>query len=1462
MRTTLLREQSGKLLRFLFSPRQLSWLLGAGALLAGLSAQAQTTVLSETFEATNSFTLVNGTQTNQWYVGTVAGNGPTTPGTKSAFISNDSGVTNAYTVSSASVTHMYRDVTFPANQSILQLSFDWLAGGESTYDYIQVFAVPTSVTPVAGTLLVGGTAGAVQLGTNLNLQSAFGRTSLQLPGSFAGTTQRLVFSWRNDGSLGTQPPAVIDNVTVTAQVASPISGAYTINSALPTAGTNFASFTAAANRLNLDGINGPTTITVVGGPYTEQFLLGQVNGVSATNTLVLNGGGRTIQFASANSNQRAVVQLNGTDYTTINNLVIDPTGGAGATATYGYGVLLTNEANNDRITNCTINNDVNGTNSNFIGIAVSGSATSATTSGNNANNLLVEGNTINGGYYSLTLYGNSVTALNTGNIVRNNNFRDFYFYGVYSGYQDGAQFIGNDVSRPLRNNGSTFYGIYTFSSRGLAIEKNRIHDTFTGNPTSTNTVYGIYVSNGTTGTATAPNDVVNNVLYNLNGTGTQYLIYSSGSDFSRIYNNTVSSDVQTPVSTSTTYGIYSSGLSTDIRNNVVSITRGGTGTKYGLYYLTNAPISNYNDVYVPGGNVGYFNGAYASLPAWQVVNNAAFDQNSVSVDPGYVGAGTGNLAPTNGFLNGGGTALARVTQDITGATRGAAPDLGAYEFTPALATDLAPVALVSPFSAGGCFSATESIVVRVRNNGSAALSFATNPATVTVVVTPPTGAAQTFTATVNTGTLAPGAVQNVTLTGTLNMTAAGAYSFAVTSTVTGDLNTANDVLTPAATRTRVAAAPVAGVLAPGSSSLCVSGTVTLTLTGSANGNIQWQSATSATGPFTDIAGATSATYTTPVLTSTTYFRASTSCSTTVYSNVSTITVNNPVITAAPTPLSTCAGGTATLSATTPAGVSVRYFTAATGGTAIGTGSPFVTTALTSNTTFYAEAFTGGQENVGKASTSGADGTNTSGGLYFTTTGPTSIVNVTVYRSANAAAGTATIYLLPGSTSSTTGALATATVTVPANPSASVSPTVLTLNFAVPAAGSYTLYLGTATPNLIRDTAGSSFPYTSPSGTVSITDGTLAGFYYFFYNWQIGSECVGASRTPLVVNVTPGLVATLPVAAFTSCGRTPYQLAGTIAGTATGATYTSSGTGTFAPSASTLNATYTPSAADVAAGTVTLTLTPTGPSAPCTSTGRVVLTLVTPPNAAFSYPSTLLCTGSAAVTPVLASGAVAGTFSTTGTGLRLDPVTGAINLTTQIATGTYTITNTVTSTGVCNGTTSTATVTISAGVPTPTLSAVALPGGGVQLSTSPVGGVQYQFFVNGVAVAPAGSSFSVTVPTVPASARYTVVLSVPGGCASAPSTAVLVTGTAVANLDGVSLRVFPNPTADGQLSVELSGINARTSQLTVLNALGQVVHTGTVAAGTAQLKLGQLAAGVYTFRVQTAQGVLTQRVVRQ
>ena len=1277
------------------------------------------------------------------------------------------------------------------------------------------------------------------------------------------------------------PNGVVDptpgNNTITRSFFTALPGGpYTINNLQPTAGSNFTSFTDAATALNSGGITGAATFSVLNGPYTEQFILNEIPGTSATSRIVINGNGRTIQFGSNDSNQRAVVALNGADYVTLDSLRVDATIGGTSTSTYGFGIHLYNGANNNIIRRCVVTTDASSTSSNFAGIASTATSTGATGSGAGANeNVTIECNTVTGGYYSITAVGNSTASPSAGSSIRNNQVRDFYFYGIYTLYQDGVQIISNDVARPTRATVSTFYGIYlSTGSRGARVEKNRVHQAFSASATNANAVYAIYVATSTSATTAMPNDVINNLIYDLDGNGTVYGIYNPGSSNVRFYHNTISIDDQTNTSTNLTYGFYhTTGLGVEFKNNIVRITRSGTGLKYAVYFSSatgNNIQSNYNDLYGTGTsfNTGYYLTAYATLANWQAAFSNAFDQNSIAADPVFVNLTAGNLVPSNVLLNNAAQPLARVTDDFTGAARGPLPDIGAYEFTP-VPIDVSSVSLVGPGVNQSCYGAAEPIIVQIRNSGTAVLNFATNPATVTVVVTLPGGTTQTFTTTVNTGTLASGATQNVTLTGTLNMTALGTYSFAVTSTVVGDLNASNNVLSPAPTRT--VTNPVAGTLSPASSTLCVSGTAALNLTGSANGSIQYQSSTSATGTFTDVAGAVSAAYTTPVLTTTRYYRAKVSCNgREVFSNVATVTVNNPVILTAPA-ATTCAGGTAQLLATAGGGGTVKYYTSATGGTALTsstTGGPFTTPALTTTTTYYAAAVAGSSEMVGPQ-TNTAVGTaggalNITYGLIFTVLSPTTLTGVYVYPGQ---AGVANIEL-QNSAGTVIGTPYQATFTA-----ADVNvKTFVPLGFQLPAGVGLRLMLNSVgtTTTLYRNTSGPVYPYTSPSGNVSITDNTFgAGYYYYFYDWQIGSECAG-TRTPLTVTVTPGLVATLPQGAATICGATPYTLNGAIAGTANGLTYTSTGTGTFSPNATTLNATYTPSPADITAGTVTITATPTGPAAACTSTATVVLTIQTPPNASFSYPaptnpSTTYCLGSGTVAPVLAAGATAGTFSTTGAGLRIDPVTGVINLATSSQPGTFTIVNTVAGTGVCNGFTSTATITLNFGAPAPgTPVATAQANGTVVLSVAnPLLSVTYQFYRNGVAVGAATATGTLTLTGNNQSGQYTVVAISAAGCQSAPSAAVTATVTGTrATAGGLSLLVAPNPTANGQVQVTLSGANASSSGLVLLNALGQVVYSSQLSAGTNALDLHQLAAGVYVLRVQTPAGVLTERLVRE
>ncbi|MGY3088279.1 hypothetical protein ACVWYF_001312 [Hymenobacter sp. UYAg731] len=777
-----------------------------------------------------------------------------------------------------------------------------------------------------------------------------------------------------------------------------------------------------------------------------------------------------------------------------------------------------------------------------------------------------------------------------------------------------------------------------------------------------------------------------------------------------------------------------------------------------------------------------------------------------------------------------------------------------------LPIDLAPLALVTPSATQGCYSAAETVSVSVTNAGSQALDFAANPATVTAVVTTP-GGSQTLTGSITTGTLAAGANQTVTLTPTLNMTALGTYSFAITATVTGDQTTGNDAL---AAVTRTVAAPVAGTLAPASSSICVSGTAALTLTGAANGSIQYQtSADNVT--FTDIAGATSATYTTPVLTSTTYYRVQVRCGTAVAtSNVSTLTVTNPLVASTNTPLSICAGSTATLTATASTGGSVRFFSTATGGTALATTTPgsYTTPALTASATYYAEAFTGGTETVGKTTSTQTDGgySGSNTGLVLTATGPAVIQAATVYN-ATATAGSVSVELRDnaGALIATAGPFAVA-----AGSTTALIPTVLPLNLAVPAAGTYRLVTASTPtpPTLYRDfSSGNTFPFTSPSGAVSITGGYISGAstsYYFFYNIAISTECAGAARTAIQVNVTQPATASFAAATGSGCGTSAVALAGSVGGSATGGTYTSSGTGTFSPNATTLTATYTPSAADVAAGAVTITLTSAG-STPCpAATATFALSISPAPVASFSYPATTTyCAGSTStVSPTLGTGASAGTFSST-TGLSIDATTGVITLASSTA-DTYTVTNTVAASGACAAVSATTTVTI-----TPATSAAFAYSTGTFCAsgTNPTPTVTGNG--GGTFSAPSGLSIDATTGAINLSAStlgtYTVTYTVAGACGSSATASVTITAAPVATFSYPAATTYcagststVSPTLGTGASV---GTFSSTTGLTI-DATTGVITLSTSSAGTYTVTNSITASGSCAAATATATVTIT------
>ncbi|GAA4325347.1 gliding motility-associated C-terminal domain-containing protein [Flaviaesturariibacter amylovorans] len=507
-------------------------------------------------------------------------------------------------------------------------------------------------------------------------------------------------------------------------------GTYTINSAAPTVPlVNYTSFADAKAALAC-GITGSVVFNVLPGAnagiYNEQLVLNAVPGTSATSTITFNGNGNTLQFLSTTNDERATIKLNGTDYTTFNNLVIRALGTA--TTEYGYGVQLMNNADSNTFNGCQIFVNPTSTSLNFAGIVMSNSATSATTTGatlcdgNKFNN-----NTVTGGYYGITLVGSTTDAVQH-NEVTNNRFVNFYAYGAYLTGNSNTLIRSNDFSNPGRTTVTTTYGIYaTGLNTRLLIDKNRIHDIMKGAPTSTSVTYGIYFT-GVDALAGLENIVSNNAIYEFYGNSDQYGIYNTSSDNVWYYHNTIALNDQT-ASYSTadwTRGFHQVTTATGLifKNNNISITRSGQGTRQAVYLSTAATTielnnNNYHVVGTPTTSYVGFNGAnQLTLANWQAATGQ--DAASYALDPLFTSPATGDLSPRHPVLDNRGTPIAGITLDITNQARSlVTPDIGAFEFAiPACTTPPVAGAAAAVPNTGICMGARIALSVTGNSSGS------------------------------------------------------------------------------------------------------------------------------------------------------------------------------------------------------------------------------------------------------------------------------------------------------------------------------------------------------------------------------------------------------------------------------------------------------------------------------------------------------------------------------------------------------------------------------------------------------------------------------------------------------------------------------------------------------------------------------------------------------------------------
>lgn len=523
-------------------------------------------------------------------------------------------------------------------------------------------------------------------------------------------TQRITFTGAEQINLGpvnnitvyvSDPNATIDgdrsNDTLKTLVNTPLNGNYTIGGG----GASYPTFAAAVSALNAGGVDGPVTFTVNPGTYNEQVVVaGPVTGLSPVNTVTFDGVNAATRIVSTTTPGGATFSINQLNYITVKNLTIT---NLAATTCAGFvivGNTLNNAGTGSTLKRCIVNLPNTGTTTSWA-VILTGNSNGTSETNQYADSVTIDSNTVNGGYYGITISTNGTgnSSYNRGHRITSNAVNSYY-YGIKVYYIFNPVKINlNTVTMNPGNLNS--YGIYFYYNQCAA-----------GTPVTSTTLIGNKVTAGYAGvyfyyhtsTAAYPSKIYNNMISN-SGTGYGMYCYTgaAGGAVYEIYHNSFSSSNPSVVAA---FYYYNSGslTATMIKNNIFS-----SAVVYPAYFNTNPTgnVVNYNAYYnASGGNLGYRGSAFTSA---NFKTTTAGGDSSYNVLPGFVSAT--DLHISNACLRGV-DLTASVPFDIDGTPRNIPPVVGAHEAT-GLQRDMSVegVTYVAPIVAG-----LQDLTVKLKNN--------------------------------------------------------------------------------------------------------------------------------------------------------------------------------------------------------------------------------------------------------------------------------------------------------------------------------------------------------------------------------------------------------------------------------------------------------------------------------------------------------------------------------------------------------------------------------------------------------------------------------------------------------------------------------------------------------------------------------------------------------------------------
>lgn len=826
----------------------------------------------------------------------------------------------------------------------------------------------------------------------------------------------------------------------------------------------------------------------------------------------------------------------------------------------------------------------------------SGLGTATNSLGYNNSNNTFENNSISKFQFGIVSQGNSFSVKNQNNVYRLNQLSASFpnsigRIGIMVGYEDNALITGNNISN-IRGafSGGVVMGIAVGTSNNISntgcgsnevtnseISYNTIDSLQSFITTSSVSVAGIALGQTPANIrSSGSNSVFNNMISRISTFGNSSNNLAAGifignqigstakvsfntvlMNSSKVNNGSLASNF-TVVIMGTAPNTGASILpAVELQNNILTATsQNGTNNfvialyvagKTGAY--TNLTSTN-NSLFVSNGN-GVFNAIglvgsgsspfgisngqvnFPTLAAWQAETGT--EANSINILPAFVSISNPHLdlgSAVNNPLYGAGINIPGITTDIDCESRlGAnAPDIGADEFV-APTIDIAFDAII-PTATTTCHSASESIVVTVKNTGANTINCVTDPISVTTNVTGTITASAT--GLLNTGTLASGATAQITLTPAINTTVAGNYTFTTTiSPLAGETQTANNSSVNTIT---ISASPLIVIANIVNDSICLGLSTVATAT-----------ATGGSAPYTyswDNGGGIGSSVTLAPIAPTVYTVTVTDACGLTATATAFLDVFNAGIQSV-SPNSRCGIGSVALGATPDAGSSLVWYDGPSGQNVLGSGNTFNTPSISTSTNFYVAAQTGyGSFGVGLTDISNA----ANGPLNFaagndrtewiTVNKPGAITAATVYPVTSGANSQIRICLRLRSSTINIATSQNFTFTA-----AQVgTPVRLSFNIPVAASGNYQLtyeFVSPATATTVglgqyTFTYNGGYPLYSADSSIVMVGGaanststsTQSTTYNSFFNLEYTTFCESA-RIPVLATVNPAAALAIP-----------------------------------------------------------------------------------------------------------------------------------------------------------------------------------------------------------------------------------------------------------------------------------------------------------------------------------------------